>query len=56
LNAIETQELSRNFGSVVAVSRLDLKVPEATVLGFLGPNEAGKTTTVPMLAGLITPT
>src|SRR5437899_4628665 len=53
MNAIETNQLTRAFGSLVAVDDLTLAIPEGTVFGFLGPNGAGKTTTVRMLAALI---
>ena len=56
MNAVETSELTRNFGELVAVDRLTLAIPQGTVFGFLGPNGAGKTTTVRMLAALIAPT
>src|SRR5512135_3045134 len=56
MNAIETEQLTRTFGSLVAVDHLTLAIPTGTVLGFLGPNGAGKTTTVRMLAALIAPT
>jgi ABC-2 type transport system ATP-binding protein len=56
MNAIETNKLTRTFGSLVAVDDLTLAIPEGTVFGFLGPNGAGKTTTVRMLAALIAPT
>src|SRR5260370_18185579 len=56
MNAIETNTLTRAFGSLVAVDELTLTIPEGTVFGFLGPNGAGKTTTVRMLAALIAPT
>jgi ABC-2 type transport system ATP-binding protein len=56
MNAIETNHLTRTFGSLVAVDDLTLAIPEGTVFGFLGPNGAGKTTTVRMLAALIAPT
>mgnify|MGYP001581608866 CR=1 FL=1 len=52
---IETENLTRNFGKVVAVDRLSLKVNEGEVFGFLGPNGAGKTTTVRLLTCLIGP-
>ena len=45
MNAIETNQLTRAFGSLVAVDDLTLAIPEGTVFGFLGPNGAGKTTT-----------
>ncbi len=53
---IETQELTKKFGNVLAVDRLNLKVEEGEVFGFLGPNGAGKTTTIRMLTALIKPT
>jgi ABC-2 type transport system ATP-binding protein len=56
MNAIETNELTRSFGTLVAVDHLTLSIPEGSVFGFLGPNGAGKTTTVRMLAALIAPT
>src|SRR5258706_9476166 len=56
MNAIETNQLPRAFGRLVAVDDLTLAIPEGTVFGFLGPNGAGKTTTVRMLSALIAPT
>lgn len=55
MNAIETHNLTRTFGSRTAVDNLTLAIPEGTVFGFLGPNGAGKTTTVRMLTALIAP-
>ncbi len=54
--AIETQELTRTFGKLVAVDHLHLQVPRGTIYGFLGPNGAGKSTTIHMLVGLLPPT
>lgn len=54
--AIETRALSRNFGEIDAVSKLDLRIRQGTRFGLLGPNGAGKTTTVRMLSGLLAPT
>jgi ABC-2 type transport system ATP-binding protein len=53
---IETRELTRRFGDVLAVDRLTLTVRPGEIFGFLGPNGAGKTTTIRMLAALIEPT
>ncbi len=55
MHAIETQQLTRKFGTLTAVDDLTLAIPTGTVFGFLGPNGAGKTTTVRMLAALIAP-
>lgn len=54
--AIETNELSKEYGSTVAVEDLDLSIDAGTIYGFLGPNGAGKTTTMRMLTGLVEPT
>ncbi|XUW99843.1 MAG: ABC transporter ATP-binding protein [Dehalogenimonas sp.] len=54
--AIKTEGLTKRFGDVVAVDKLDLSIDERAVFGFLGPNGAGKTTTVKMLTGLSAPT
>jgi ABC-2 type transport system ATP-binding protein len=52
---IELRGLTKRYGSLTAVDRLDLVVPEGEVFGFLGPNGAGKTTTIRIMAGLIPP-
>ena len=54
--AIEASGLSKHFGDLKAVSKLDLKVPRGEIYGFLGPNGSGKSTTIRMLCGLLTPT
>src|SRR5512136_3022589 len=53
---IQTENLTKKFGDVLAVDQLALDVKEGEVFGFLGPNGAGKTTTVRMLTSLIGPT
>ncbi|MGH3415605.1 MAG: ABC transporter ATP-binding protein, partial [Actinocrinis sp.] len=53
--AITATGLTKRFGRLTAVDRLDLAVPAGCVYGFLGPNGAGKTTTVRMLATLSRP-
>lgn len=55
MNAIETEELCKRFGSCSAVDHLALNVPEGSVYGFIGPNGAGKSTTMKMLLGLTHP-
>ena len=52
---IEISELTKHFGSVLAVDHLDFVVEPGRVTGFLGPNGSGKTTTLRMLLGLVTP-
>ncbi len=52
---IEARGLTRRFGEVTAVDRIDLDVAPGTIYGFLGPNGSGKTTTIRMLTGLLTP-
>ncbi|MGH8082289.1 MAG: ATP-binding cassette domain-containing protein [Lysobacter sp.] len=47
--------MSKQFGELRAVDRVDLTVPRACVYGFLGPNGSGKSTTIRMLCGLLTP-
>ena len=54
-NAIEARGLSKRFGDLIAVNKVDLTVPKACVYGFLGPNGSGKSTTIRMLCGLLTP-
>src|ERR1700756_5466148 len=54
--AIQTQKLTRTFGSLTAVDGIDLQVTAGQFFGFLGPNGAGKSTTIKMLTGLLTPT
>ena len=56
MQAIETEHLSKTFGTVLALDRLDLDVAEGEVFGWLGPNGAGKTTTVRLLLDFIRPT
>ena len=51
--AIDTQSLSKSYGSVRALEGLTLRVEAGEIFGFLGPNGAGKTTTIRLLLGLI---
>jgi ABC-2 type transport system ATP-binding protein len=53
--AIETRGLSKVFGGVPAVDGIDLAVPVGSTYGFLGPNGSGKTTTIRVLLGLLSP-
>jgi len=54
--AIITQNLTKDFGNVIAVKNLNLKILYGKTYGILGPNGAGKTTTVRMLNSIISPT
>jgi ABC-2 type transport system ATP-binding protein len=53
--AIHARGLTRRFGTLTAVDRVDLTIPRGAVYGFLGPNGSGKSTTIRMLCGLLTP-
>ena len=55
-DAVETRGLRKTFGDLVAVEGLDLTIRKGEVFGLLGPNGSGKTTTIRMLCGLMTPT
>lgn len=52
---IEIVNLTKRFGNLVAVDKLNLRVEKGEIFGFLGPNGAGKTTTIKMLTGLLIP-
>ncbi len=52
---IDVHGLSKRFGDKVAVKDIDLKVREGEIVGFLGPNGSGKTTTIRMICGLLRP-
>jgi ABC-2 type transport system ATP-binding protein len=56
LTAIRTENLSKQYGKIIALDNLNLEVPDNAVFGFLGPNGAGKTTTVKLLTGFSRPT
>jgi ABC-2 type transport system ATP-binding protein len=53
---IETRELTKMYGELYALNRLNLKLDPGDVYGFIGPNGAGKTTTMRILATLLNPT
>lgn len=55
MNAIEVQNLSKIYGTQCVVDALSMTVPRGSVFGFLGPNGSGKTTTIRMISGLVTP-
>ena len=54
--AIQASNLTKKYEQVVALSGLDLTVEPGSVMGYLGPNGSGKTTTVKLLTGLVQPT
>src|SRR5438445_6608380 len=53
---VETKDLTKKYGKVVALGHLTLAVERGQILGFVGPNGAGKTTTIKILVGLARPT
>src|SRR6266496_4182291 len=55
VSMIETRDLTRRFGAVTAVDRLNLAVTQGEVFGLVGPDGAGKTTTLRLLCGLLDP-
>src|SRR5262245_27028269 len=54
--ALQTEKLTKRFGSRIAVDRLTMHVERGDIYGFLGPTGAGKSTTLRMLLGLVRPT
>ena len=55
-NLIEVQNIKKNYGKKEAVKGISFNVEEDEILGLLGPNGSGKTTTIGMLLGLLKPT
>jgi ABC-2 type transport system ATP-binding protein len=56
MNIIETERLTKSYGSHRGIVEVDLAVADGEIFGFLGPNGAGKTTTIRVLLDLIRPT
>ncbi len=55
MSLLEVEGITRNFGGLAAVSRVDLQVEAGTVIGLIGPNGAGKTTLFNLLSGALKP-
>lgn len=55
MTMIEISNLSMRYGDLLALDSLDLSIPRGELFAFLGPNAAGKTTTIKLLTGLIKP-
>lgn len=53
---IRAVDVTKEFGEVVAVDRVNLEVPKGTIMGMIGPNGAGKTTLIRMMVGILRPT
>ena len=53
---VETRDLTRRYGSTLALDHLNLQIPQGAIFGFIGPNGAGKTTTMRILTTLLAPT
>jgi ABC-2 type transport system ATP-binding protein len=56
MNAIETMDLTKKFGSLTAVDSVNIKVEKGEIFGLLGPNGAGKSTIISMLCTILKPT
>ena len=55
-NSIEVINLSKSYNSKFAVNNINFKINENEIVGLLGPNGCGKTTTIGMILGLLKPT
>jgi ABC-2 type transport system ATP-binding protein len=55
MNVIDVSGLAKSFNGIVAVDHIALRVAAGEIVGFLGPNGSGKTTTIRMICGLLTP-
>ena len=53
---IEVRNVTKKYGSTIAVDNISFDVKDGEVVGFLGPNGAGKSTTMNMITGFIEPT
>ncbi len=55
MNVIDVTNLTKRYGAATVVDHISLKVAAGEIVGFLGPNGSGKTTTIRMICGLLTP-
>lgn len=55
-NALEVKDLTKSFGTLLAVDHVSFEVREKEIFGLLGPNGAGKTTSIRMICGMLRPT
>ena len=55
MNAIDVHGLVKRFGDKTVVDHVTMTVAEGEIVGFLGPNGSGKTTTIRIMCGLLTP-
>src|SRR5215831_3880233 len=55
-NVLQVSELSKTYGSTVAVDKISFEVGRNEIVGLLGPNGAGKTSTINMVLGILEPT
>ncbi len=53
---LETRNLTKDFGGLMAVSQVDLSVEQGRIVGLIGPNGAGKTTLINLISGFLRPT
>src|SRR6266404_2561996 len=55
MTAVRLEQVTKTFGSHIAVNDLSLEVPAGTIYGFIGPNGSGKTTTLRMIMHILHP-
>ena len=56
MSSIKAVNLTRRFGNLTAVDNLNLDIEEGEIFGLVGPDGAGKTTTMRLLTGILDPT